>query len=164
MIIINLYFRSSTSTNIVLMPKKAARPSSKKPADIVPVINIVIRKKSTWQKDDCLFCPRKSTLEAFGEIARGANFSASMRCCKSKNCQVNAKKLHARPARLSSNRGWQPKPYHPQAKEKQSQAHQLSPFTPQTTRLQDCGRVFCFIHPYRFRPHKESRHVEIHPQ
>ncbi|MFH1367241.1 MAG: hypothetical protein ABIH38_04650 [Patescibacteria group bacterium] len=44
---------------------------------------VTFRKKTSWQKDDCLFCTDPSTLEAvFG--------NAMIRCCEKKACKKMA--------------------------------------------------------------------------
>lgn len=47
---------------------------------------VVFRKKSSWQKDDCLFCGDYSALEAvFGK--------SLIRCCLKEDCKLQAARL-----------------------------------------------------------------------
>ena len=44
---------------------------------------VIFRPKSSYQKDDCLFCSRESTLEAvYGDVL--------IRCCDSEECKRRA--------------------------------------------------------------------------
>jgi len=49
-----------------------------------------LRPKSTWQKDDCLFCERAATLEA---VLGGQGFCSQIRCCDNERCITQAKDL-----------------------------------------------------------------------
>lgn len=51
------------------------------------VIKVIFRNKSSWQKEDCLFCKDKSTLEA---VCGKGNVSATIRCCRKKSCKDKA--------------------------------------------------------------------------
>jgi hypothetical protein len=53
-------------------------------------VKVTIRKKSAWQKRDCLFCSRNATQEARAES--GDNFIA-IRCCNKTECQKKAKEM-----------------------------------------------------------------------
>jgi hypothetical protein len=53
-------------------------------------VKAIIRKKSAWQKRDCLFCSKNATQEARAES--GNNFSA-IRCCNKPECQKKAKEV-----------------------------------------------------------------------
>lgn len=47
---------------------------------------VKFRPKSSWQKDNCLFCQRKATLEAvYGD--------ALIRCCADERCKQHAAEL-----------------------------------------------------------------------
>ncbi len=49
-----------------------------------------IRPKSSYQKDDCLFCGGVAVHEA---CYRKKNASSAIRCCDKKKCQQDAKKM-----------------------------------------------------------------------
>ena len=53
------------------------------------MIRVIVRDKSKWQKDDCLFCKNNSTLEAvvFKPV------QTLIRMCESKKCIDKAKKM-----------------------------------------------------------------------
>lgn len=44
---------------------------------------VVFNPKESWQKDDCLFCPRKATLQADYK-------DATIRCCDNQGCKDKA--------------------------------------------------------------------------
>lgn len=54
------------------------------------VIKIVIRPKSSFQKDVCLFCNEPSIFEAVGRMG---NIMPLIRCCKKDSCRDEASKL-----------------------------------------------------------------------
>ncbi|MDI6734539.1 MAG: hypothetical protein QMD50_03600 [Patescibacteria group bacterium] len=59
---------------------------------------VIIQKKSKYQKSDCLFCDNDSVFEAVcGNIA-------SIRCCRNKACKELAKKLARQALERVSNR------------------------------------------------------------
>ena len=47
---------------------------------------MIIRKKSMWQKEFCLYCPAKATLEAAAEVE-----ALYYRCCENTDCVARAK-------------------------------------------------------------------------
>ena len=51
---------------------------------------VIIRKKSNFQKDDCLFCEDNATLEA---VCGEGRITTMIRCCKKVTCKKQAKEL-----------------------------------------------------------------------
>ncbi len=47
---------------------------------------VIFRPKSSWQKDNCLFCSREAMLEAVYGVSL-------IRCCDGEGCKQHAAKL-----------------------------------------------------------------------
>ena len=48
------------------------------------IAQVTFREKSSWQKDDCLFCTNNATLEA---VVFEKNMTALIRCCSDAQCK-----------------------------------------------------------------------------